>query len=64
MTPVLTTMMQSTADIGRIAVDHLLQIIAGERNTIAALLSHTLREGGTAQRYVSQVSPSNLKRKH
>jgi DNA-binding LacI/PurR family transcriptional regulator len=57
-------MMQPTADIGRIAVDYLLQIIAGERNTIAALLSHTLREGGTAQRYVSQVSPSNFKRKH
>lgn len=63
MTPALTTMVQPTADIGRIAVDHLLQIIAGERNAIPALLPHTLREGGTAQRHVSQVSPSNLKRK-
>ena len=63
MTPALTTMMQPTADIGRIAVDYLLRIIAGEKNSIPALLPHTLREGGTAQRHVSQVSHSNLKRK-
>lgn len=63
MTPALTTMVQPTADIGRIAVDWLLQIIAGERNSTPALLPHTLRPGGTAQRYVSQVSHSNLKRK-
>jgi DNA-binding LacI/PurR family transcriptional regulator len=63
MTPVLTTMVQPTADIGRIAVDHLLQIIAGERHSAPAVLPHTLRAGGTAQRYVSQVSPFNLKRK-
>lgn len=63
MTPALTTMCQPTADIGRIAVNHLLQIIAGERPVSPALLPHTLRLGGTAQRYVSQVSPSNLKRK-
>jgi DNA-binding LacI/PurR family transcriptional regulator len=63
MTPPLTTMVQPTADIGRIAVEHLLQLIAGERNRVPALLPHTLRAGGTAQRYVSQLSPSNLKRK-
>lgn len=63
MTPVLTTVVQPTADIGRIAVDHLLRLIAGERNCVSALLPHTLRAGGTAQRFVSQVSPSNFERK-
>lgn len=63
MTPALTTMTQPTADIGRIAVEHLLQLIAGGPKTVPALLPHTLRQGGTAERFVSQVSPSNLKRK-
>ena len=63
MTPELTTMAQPTADIGRLAVEHLLQLITGGPTSGPALLPHTLRAGGTAQRYVSQVSPSNLKRK-
>jgi DNA-binding LacI/PurR family transcriptional regulator len=63
MTPVLTAKVNLTADIGRMAVDHLLEIIADERNSIPALLPHTLREGSTAQRHVFQVSLSNLKRK-
>jgi DNA-binding LacI/PurR family transcriptional regulator len=53
MSPALTTVVQPTADIGRIAVDHLFQIIAGERHSATAVLPHTLRMGGTAQRYVS-----------
>jgi len=63
MNPALTTMTQPTADIGRIAVEHLLQLIAGGPKGVPALLPHTLRQGGTAERFVSQVSPSNLKRK-
>ena len=63
MTPTLTTMVQPTFDIGRLAVEYLLELIAGETNNIPALLPHTLRIGGTAQRYVSQVSNSNSKRK-
>jgi len=63
MTPMLTTMVQPTANIGRIAVNYLLQVIAGERNSTPALLAHTLRMGATAQRYVSHVSLPNLKRK-
>jgi len=63
ISPSLTTMVQPTVDIGRLAVEYLLELIAGETSSIPALLPHTLRIGGTAQRYVSQVSNSNPKRK-
>lgn len=53
MTPVLSTVVQPNADIGRTAVDLLLQIIAGEVCMGPATLHHTLRLGGTAQRRVS-----------
>ena len=41
-------MVQPTAEIGRAAVDLLLQLIDGERYLGPALLHHTLRLGGTA----------------
>jgi len=50
MSPVLTTVVQPTAEIGRTAVDLLLQLIAGERCLGPALLHHTLRLGGTSAR--------------
>jgi DNA-binding LacI/PurR family transcriptional regulator len=53
MSPVLTTVVQPIADIGRTAVDLLLQIAAGEVCLGPATLHHTLRLGGTAQRCVS-----------
>lgn len=53
MSPVLTTVVQPNADIGRTAVDLLLQIAAGEVCLGPATLHHTLRVGGTAQRLVS-----------
>ena len=48
LSPVLTTVVQPTAEIGRAAVDLLLQLIDGERYLGPALLHHTLRLGGTA----------------
>jgi DNA-binding LacI/PurR family transcriptional regulator len=53
MSPVLSTVVQPNADIGRTAVELLLQIIAGEVCMGTATLHHTLRLGGTAQRRVS-----------
>lgn len=53
MSPVLSTVVQPNADIGRTAVELLLQIIAGEVCMGPATLHHTLRLGGTAQRRVS-----------
>lgn len=53
MSPVLTTVVQPNADIGRTAVEILLQILAGEVCMGPATLHHTLRLGGTAQRRVS-----------
>lgn len=50
LSPVLTTVVQPTAEIGRAAVDLLLQLIDGERYLGPALLHHTLRLGGTASR--------------
>jgi DNA-binding LacI/PurR family transcriptional regulator len=48
MTPALTTVVQPTAEIGRTAVELLLQLMAGERYLGPALLHHTLRLGGTS----------------
>ena len=48
LSPVLTTVVQPTAEIGRAAVDLLLQLIDGECYLGPALLHHTLRLGGTA----------------
>jgi DNA-binding LacI/PurR family transcriptional regulator len=56
MSPVLTTVVQPNADIGRTAVELLLQILGGEVCLGPAILHHTLRVGGTAQRCVSRVS--------
>lgn len=53
ISPVLSTVVQPNADIGRTAVEILLQIIAGEVCMGPATLHHTLRLGGTAQRRVS-----------
>lgn len=53
MSPVLTTVVQPNADIGRTAVELLLQILGGEVCLGPAILHHTLRMGGTAQRCVS-----------
>jgi len=50
MTPALTTVVQPTTEIGRTAVDLLLQLMAGERYLGPALLHHTLRLGGTSAR--------------
>jgi DNA-binding LacI/PurR family transcriptional regulator len=50
MSPVLTTVVQPTAEIGRTAVNLLLQLVAGERYLGPALLHHTLRLGGTSAR--------------
>ncbi|MFN3437143.1 MAG: substrate-binding domain-containing protein [Acidovorax sp.] len=54
LSPVLTTVVQPTAEIGRAAVDLLLQLIAGERYLGPALLHHTLRLGGTASQRAQQ----------
>jgi DNA-binding LacI/PurR family transcriptional regulator len=48
LSPELTTVVQPTADIGRTAVDLLLQLINGEQYLGPALLHHTLRLGGSA----------------
>ncbi|MCA3243433.1 MAG: LacI family DNA-binding transcriptional regulator [Rubrivivax sp.] len=47
ITPVLTTVVQPTADIAASAFDLLQSLIVGERYLGPALLHHTLREGGT-----------------
>lgn len=52
MSPVLTSVVQPNADIGRTAVELLLQVLAGEVCLGPAILHHTLRLGGTAQRRV------------
>ncbi len=48
LSPELTTVVQPTFDIGRTAVDLLMQLIAGEKYLGSALLHHTLRPGATA----------------
>jgi DNA-binding LacI/PurR family transcriptional regulator len=47
LSPELTTVVQPTSDIGRTAVDLLLQLINGEQYLGPALLHHTLRLGGS-----------------
>jgi DNA-binding LacI/PurR family transcriptional regulator len=60
MSPVLTTVVQPTAEIGRAAVDLLLQLIAGERYLGPALLHHTLRLGGTSSDCLKSPQPFHL----
>lgn len=48
VTPVLTTVVQPMADIGRTAVELLMRLLGGERYLAPALLPHTLRLGGSA----------------
>lgn len=57
MSPVLTTVVQPTAEIGRTAVELLLQLMAGERYLGPALLHHTLRLGGTSARCKAADGP-------
>jgi DNA-binding LacI/PurR family transcriptional regulator len=47
LNPELTSVVQPTLDIGRTAVDLLLQLICGEKYLGPALLHHTLRHGGS-----------------
>lgn len=56
MSPALTTVVQPTAEIGRTAVELLMQLMAGERYLGPALLHHTLRLGGTS---ASRMSTGN-----
>lgn len=50
LTPVLTTVVQPSEDIGRTAVELLVRLAGGDAPRSPALLAYTLRTGGTVAR--------------